>query len=274
MKSTQNRSRAKSVNHFFVALFALATLAAEIGGVLASEPTVVPSFTDVTVGTARETLSNDAPDWTNTHLLIVHQFAARQSLGVDIARVSRFGLRDETLTISAYTALAEKTTLFFEAMKSREHNFLARDSIQAQVQQSFDQGYGAALGVRQARYDTTKVTIGEITLEKYFANFRAAISIYPSHSSSAGNAASYRAAAAYYYGQRSNMQLSISRGTELERVSALAPITATDIRSINVYGRHAFAGDWAIAIDYALGRSTRADVTHHEFSVGVSLRFK
>jgi YaiO family outer membrane protein len=272
LKSTQNRSRAEIVNNFFVVLLGLATFNTEIGGVLASEATIEPSFTDITASTSRETLSNDAPNWTNTHLSIIHQFAARQSLGIDIARVSRFGLRDETLTISAYAPLANKTTLFFEAMKSREHSFLARDSIQAQLQQSFDQGYGAALGVRHARYDATKVTIGEITLEKYFADYRAAVSIYPSHSSSSGNAASYRAAGAYYYGQRSNVQLSISRGTELERSSALLPIVSTDIRSVNIYGRHAFDGGWAL--DYALGRATRANVTHHEFSAGASFRFK
>ncbi len=239
---------------------------------LASEAASNPSFTEITAGTARETLSNDAPDWSTTHLLIVHQFAARQSLAFDIARVSRFGLRDETLTISAYTPVSNKTTLFFEAMKSRAHNFLARDAIQAQLLQSFAQGYGAAVSVRHSRYDTTKVTVGEITLEKYFDNYRAAVSVYPSHSSAAGNAVSYRAAAAYYYGQRSNAQLSISRGTELERASAFAPIVSTDIRSINVYGRHALDGGWAF--DYTLGRTTRANVTHHEFSVGVSFRFR
>lgn len=249
-----------------------ALFATAIGGALANETTKQVSFTEIAAGTSREALSSDAPDWTNTHLSIMHQFSVRQSLGIDIARVSRFGLRDETLTISAYAPLANKTTLFFEAMKSRDHNFLARDSTQAQLQQGFDQGYGAALGVRHARYDTTKVTIGEITLEKYFGDYRAAVSIYPSHSSSAGNAVSYRAAGAYYYGQRSNVQLSISRGTELERVSALAPIASTDIRSVGAYGRHAFNGDWAI--DYALGRSTHAHVAHHEFSVGVSFRFK
>ena len=202
----------------------------------------------------------------------MHQFAPRQSLGVDIARVSRFGLSDETLTVSAYTPVANKTTLFFEAMKSRQHNFLARDSFQAQLLQSFAQGYGAAVGVRHARYDTSKVTIGEITLEKYFDAYRAAVSVYPSRSSSAGNAVSYRAAGAYYYGQRSNVQLSFSRGNELERAAALLPITSTDIRSINIYGRHAFDSGWAL--DYALGRTTRANITHHEFGAGVSFRFQ
>ena len=140
MKSIQNRPRKKTLTQFFLAAFGLAGFAAAPLNALANEASIEPSFTDVTAGTARETLSNEAPDWTTTHLSIVHQFAPRQSLGVDIARVSRFGLDDETLTVSAYTPVANKTTLFFEAMKSRQHNFLARDSFQAQLLQSFAQG--------------------------------------------------------------------------------------------------------------------------------------
>jgi YaiO family outer membrane protein len=231
-----------------------------------------PSFTEIAAGTSRETLSNDAPDWTTTHFSVVHQFAARQSLGVDIARVSRFGLSDETLTLSAYTPAGTKTTLFFEAIKSRNHNFLARDSVQAQLLQSFDAGVGAAIGVRHARYENSNVTIGEITLEKYFSDYRVAFSVLPSHSTSAGNATSYRFSLARYYGERSNMQIAAARGTELERANALLPIVATDVRSLSVYGRHAFDGAWAL--EYALGQSKRANVTHYEFSVGASFRFR
>jgi YaiO family outer membrane protein len=230
------------------------------------------SFTEIAAGTSRESLSNDAPDWTNTHLSITHQFAKRQSVSLDIARISRFGLSDETLTLSAYTPAGSKTTLFFEAMKSRDHNFLARDSLQAQLLQSFDEGFGTAVGVRHAWYENTNVTTGEITLEKYFFDYRAAISVLPSHSTTAGNATSYRALLARYYNERSNVQIAVSRGTELERANALLPIIATDVRSVALYGRHAFDSAWAF--DYALGQSKRANVTHHEFSVGASFRFK
>jgi YaiO family outer membrane protein len=230
------------------------------------------SFTEIAASTSRESLSNDAPDWTNTHLSITHQFAKRQSVSLELARISRFGLSDETLTLSAYTPAGSKTTLFFEAMKSRDHNFLARDSLQAQLLQSFDEGFGAAVGVRHARYENTNVTIGEITLEKYFSDYRAAISVLPSHSTTAGNATSYRASFARYYNERSNVQIAASGGTELERANALLPIIATDVRSLAVYGRHVFDNAWAF--DYALGQSKRANVTHHEFSVGASFRFK
>lgn len=229
-------------------------------------------FTEIVAGTSRETLSNDAPDWTTTHFSIVHQFAARQNLGVDIARVSRFGLRDETVTLSAYLPAGNKTTVFLEALKSRRHNFLARDSVQAQLLQSFDAGFGAAVGVRHARYENSNVTIGDVTIEKYFSDYRVAFSVLPSHSTSAGNATSYRLSFARYYGERSNLQIAAARGRELERANALLPIVATDVRSLTVYGRHAFDSTWAL--EYALGQSKRANVTHHEFSVGARFRFE
>jgi YaiO family outer membrane protein len=230
------------------------------------------SFTEIELGTNRETLSNDAPNWTSSFVSLSHQFAPRQNINLRAAQYSRFGARDDAFTLSAYLPAGEKTTFFLEGSVSRDHRFLARDSLQAQLLQSFANGWGGTLGVRHARYNTTDVTIGELTIEKYFADYRAALTYSPSHSSTAGNAASYRVAFAYYYGERSNVQLSLARGEELERANIALPIVATDVRAATIYGRHAIDSAWAI--NYAIGRTTRANVTHNEFSVGASFRFK
>jgi YaiO family outer membrane protein len=230
------------------------------------------SFTEIELGTNRETLSSDAPDWTSSFVSLSHQFTPRQNIILRAAQYSRFGARDDAFTLSAYLPAGDKTTFFLEGSASRDHRYLARDGLQAQLLQGFTDGWGGVLGVRHQRYDTSDVTIGEVTIEKYFADYRAAFTYSPSHSSTAGNAASFRAVIAYYYGDRSNVQLSVGRGEELERANLTLPIVVTDVRAATIYGRHAISSAWAI--NYAIGRTTRANVTHHEFSVGASFRFK
>jgi YaiO family outer membrane protein len=241
-------------------------------GVFANDAT----YTDISIGTDREMLSGDAADWTNSYIDVVHQFSARKSVALRLTTQQRFGLRDDAFALSAYLPVDSKTTVFIEAIKSRQHQFLVRDSLQVQVTRALDDGFGVALGVREARYGNSnngaRVTIGEITAERYFADYRVAFSLSPSHSTLAGNAMSYRFTFANYYGTRSNVQLVLAQGTELDRVSAAAPVISTKIRAATVYGRHALTGAWSL--DYAIGRSRRADVTHNQFNVGATFRFR
>jgi YaiO family outer membrane protein len=234
------------------------------------------TYTDISTGTGREMLSGDAADWTNSYIDVVHQFSARKSVALRLNTQQRFGLRDDAVALSAYLPVDGKTTLFFEAIKSPQHQFLVRDSLQAQVTRALDDGFGLALGVREARYGNSnngaRVTIGEITAERYFADYRVAFSLSPSHSTLAGNAMSYRFTCANYYGTRSNVQLVLAQGTELDRVSAAAPVISAKVRAATVYGRHALSEAWSL--DYAMGRSRRADVTHNQFNVGATLRFR
>jgi YaiO family outer membrane protein len=230
------------------------------------------AYTDIAVGTGRELLSGDAADWATSYVDIGHQFSPRKSLALRVATNERFGLRDHMFTLSTYLPVDSKTTAFVEVVKSPQHHFLVQDSVQIQFARAFDNGYGAAIGLREARYDTARVTIGEITAERYFSDYRVAFSLYPSHSSLAGNAMSYRLSVAAYYGARSNLQLALVQGTELDRLSAAAPVISARVRATTVYGRHALNEAWAL--DYAVGCSKRADVTHNQFNVGATFRFR
>lgn len=60
-----------------------------------------------------------------------------------------------------------------------------------------DGGWGTQLGVRQVHYAATDVTLGELTLERYVGNFRAAYSFGPLRSSTAGGAHGHRLQGGY-----------------------------------------------------------------------------
>jgi YaiO family outer membrane protein len=245
-------------------------------GALANDAT----YSSISIGSGRETLSGGAADWTNSYIDAAHQFSARKSVALRLSTQQRFGLRDDAIALSAYLPIDGKTTFFVEAINSPQHQFLVRNSLQVQLTRALGDGYGLVLGLREAHYasagngDTGKarVTIGEIAAERYFADYRAAFSLSPSRSTLAGNAMSYRFTLARYYGTRSNVQLVLAQGTELDRVRVSAPVISTKVRAATVYGRHEVTGAWSL--DYAIGRSRRADVTHNQFNVGATFRFK
>jgi len=56
-------------------------------------------------------------------------------------------------------------------------------------------------GLKHATYNATVVDIADLTVERYFSDFRAAFTVLPAHSSTAGNATSYRFQFGYYYGE-------------------------------------------------------------------------
>ena len=227
--------------------------------------------TQLAVRSARERLSNGTPDWRDSGLELLHEFEKRKVLLGSFVESSRFGLRDRTATLEGYYPLSERTTGYFMAATSDTHRVLAKDTAQAQLAYAFGQGWGVMGGLRRANYNTTTVDIADLTLERYFSNFRAALTVLPAHSSTAGNATSYRLQFGYYYGDEQRVQFMYSNGTEVDRPSAVDLVIATHVRASVIYGRHWITHAWAL--DYGVGRTAQGAVNRNAASVGLRYRF-
>ena len=230
-----------------------------------------PGRTQLAIRNARERLSNGTPDWRDSGLEVLHEFEKRKVLLGSVVESSRFGLRDRTATLEGYYPLSERTTGYFMAAASDTHRVLAKDTIQAQLAHAFGKGWGVMAGLRRADYNTTSVDIADLTLERYFSNFRAAFTVLPAHSSSAGNATSYRLQFGYYYGDEQRVQFMYANGTEVDRPSGADLVIATRVRSSVIYGRHWITNAWAL--DYGLGRAAQGTVNRNAASVGLRYRF-
>jgi len=232
---------------------------------------VSPGKTEIAFRSGRERLSNDTPDWTESVAEVVHEFEKRKLLVGSIGEVSRFGLRDQTATFEAYYPLSERVTGYVMAARSSTHRVLAKDTLQLQLAYTLGNGWGAIAGLRRANYNTTSVDVAELTLERYFSSFRAAASLVPAHSSTAGNASSYRLQFSYYYGDEDRVTLLFSNGTEVDRPTGIDLVIATRVRSSVVFGRHWLSKAWAI--DYSLGHTAQGAVDRDAASIGLRYRF-
>ena len=234
-------------------------------------PAQTLAYTEVAFAHMRETLSNNPNDWTDTQLELLHRFALRKLLIGRATSSERFGLHDNTLGLSGYYPLGERTTAYAELSSSDTHRVLPRDSVHLQLAQSLAQGWGAIAGLRHVSYDTTTVDIADLTLERYFSDYRVALTVYPSHSQIAGTATSYRLQLSRYYSEENNIQLALVRGTEVDKPTDVGAVLATDVRSIALFGRHWLTRSWGLG--YGIGHTVQGGSTRRSASIDLRYRF-
>lgn len=229
------------------------------------------AYTEIALAQVRETLSSDPNDWKDTQLELLHQFAPRKLLIGRATGSERYGLHDDTLGLSGYYPLGERTTAYAEATTSNTHRVLARDSVHLQLAQSLQQGWGLIGGLRRVSYDTTVVAIADLTVERYFSDYRVALTAYPSRSQTAGSAASYRLQFSRYYGEENNIQLMLVSGTEVDKPTGVDQVLATSVRSVALFGRHWLTREWSIG--YGIGYTEQGESTRRSASLGLRYRF-
>ena len=234
-------------------------------------PAQTLGHTDIVLAHTRETLSNNPNDWKDTQLELLRQFAPRKLLIGRATSSERFGLHDDTLGLSGYYPLGERTTVFAELTASNTHRVLPRDSLHLQLAQSLPQGWGLIAGLRQVTYDTTVVDIADLTLERYISDYRVAFTVYPSHSQIAGSATSYRLQLSRYYGDENNIQLMLVRGIEVDKPTGVDSVLATSVRGLALFGRHWLTRDWGLG--YGLGHTVQGESTRRSASVDLRYRF-
>ena len=248
-----------------ILLSALAT------GALAQPTDAGEGKTEIGVVYFHERLTQREEEWTEKQIGMLHRFADRTSLFGRMIEAERSGLRDRVLSLSAYYPIAARTTAFAEIAASDPHRFLPRDLAHVQLAQSFADGWGAMVGWKHLRYDTTDVDLADLTLEKYFSDYRAAFTVFPSYSSGAGNATSYRFQLGYYPDAENRLRLSLAKGIEVERPSEFNPVIATPLRSVVLDGRRWLSRDWGFT--WALGRTLQEAVTRNLAGLGLLYRF-
>lgn len=247
----------------------------------AGQPVAAPPFglraapklqhTEIGLSYARETLSNNPNPWTDTQLEALHVFERRKLLIGRATSSERFGLHDNTLSIAGYHPLGERITGYAEMGISDTHRVLPRDFVHLQLGYSLPEGWGVLGGLRHVTYNFTKVDIAELTAERYFGNYRAAVSIYPSHSSTAGSASSYRIQLSRYYGEENNIQVLYANGTEVDRITGVDSVVAASVRSVALFGRHWLTKEWAIA--YGAAHTVQGNGTRRAVNLALRYRF-
>ena len=235
------------------------------------EQTTQPLKRSLETGFGRETLSTGTPDWRDAYLQFNQQLEGRRSWLGRVTAASRFGIADTALLASGFTPLTDKTALNVEALVSPTNRVLARHTLHTQISHSLPAGWGVQAGWKRLAYNTASIDALDITVERYFGPFRAAWTISPSRSSTAGDAVGQRVQMGYFYGDTSSVQVLFAAGREVDKPSAAGAIVATDVRSTALFGHHALGPEWGLV--YGAGRTQQGTTSRESLNVGLRWRF-
>jgi len=229
-----------------------------------------------TVGEAQfnynyDSLSNGYGDWHSASLDFSYRFKKRRVLYGAFRKTERFGQRDNEGTLGFYQPLSRKWALLLEANASPTHRTLPKWSALVQVERGFKRGWNLQTGYRRTNFNTAKVNVGIIGVEKYFGNYRAAYTLSVANLEAVGTSASHRVQFNRYYGEQvSAIGFSGGFGRELESLGRRG-VLQTDVLSGGVSGRHWFTRRWGINYDFSLTRQGKFYVRR---SLNIGVRFK
>jgi YaiO family outer membrane protein len=126
---------------------------------------------------------------------------------------------------------------------------LPRGSAFAQVFKSLPQGWGLNLGYRRSEYTSNGVDMLVAGGERYWGDWRGAVTVYSGKPDGAPSAESYRFQLTRYYADRSYVGIGYTFGREVENVGPPLGILVSDVRDLTINGRHWLTRDWALAWD-------------------------
>jgi len=223
------------------------------------------------LGRTRETLSTNPYAWEDSYAQYVHPFAPRTVAIGRVTASSRFGLEDTTALAAGYLPFGEKTTLFIETTVSPTHRVLPLHTLHAQLNRALADGWGIQGGWKHLTYNNTAVDVLDFTVERYFGAFRAAWTITPSRSETAGSASAQRLQLSYYYGDGNAVQLLIASGREVDKPVAVDTVIATDVRTISLFGQHALNPAWVLV--YGMGYTEQGATVRKAVNAGLRFRY-
>lgn len=197
-------------------------------------------------GLSYEHLTNGNADWKSVYLEGAQTFEPRQTLYGALRDVERFDLRDTQFEAGYYHPFSSRLTGHVDGNASPQHNFLPRGSLLGELALQLDGGWVASGGYRYNEYVTTSTRIISATLERYFASYRAYLTLNNGRPKDTGSATASRVGLDYYYAnERSRVGASVTFGREVDNILPEGIVTS-DVRAFGVYGRHWFSKAWAV----------------------------
>lgn len=222
-----------------------------------------------------EDLDYSPDNWRRSRLALTGYYSDR-SFTVFAEDSEHFELDDKTFGISVVLPLFAKSWISTEATLSPSHRFTPEYSFYAQLGHSLDGGWGLLAGIRHRKYPDSTVNIIDATLEKYLGNFRFAYTLFASDSDTAGSATSHRLQAGYYFAEENSVQIAVTTGEEVEKITDSNRIIRTEFTDISLWGKFWLTQNFAL--EYGIGYTdlnlpVQGDTHRKHIQLGIDYRF-
>ncbi|HWU97548.1 MAG TPA: YaiO family outer membrane beta-barrel protein [Oxalicibacterium sp.] len=225
--------------------------------------------TTIGVRTARERLSNDSPDWTDSAVSIRRDLGVRHLVEATLVETERFDLSDTQINALYSFPVNAALTATLEGNTSPTHRVLAKNAFGGTLQYEFAPAWLLHGGGKSTRYDDVRVNQGVLMLEHYFSSYSWLVGWRPTRAFGT-TAHAVEARGAYYYGDKNSATILIAAGKEAASIGT--DVTLTSVRSLVLIGRHWLDKDWAF--NYSIGHTRQGDLYERNgIDIGVQYNF-
>ena len=223
----------------------------------------------ITAGGTHEGLDNDLPSWNHLFANVGRERNwGRYRFG--LARDSRFGESDLTFSVGGDVRLGPDWSAGLDMAVVDDPWFQPDLSVRAFAFRSLQNGWVANLLLQRREYATTAVNSIVPSVEKYISDFRFAYALGYSRLQGGGGSFNHTLTGNWYYGDRSNIGITISTGEESEAIGA-GQVLQTDVVGIGVNGQQALND--RTDLNWWLGSHEQGDFYRRSF-LGMAIAFR
>ena len=190
----------------------------------------------VSAGLSADSLSNGAPGWTRQFVRLDWQATASTGVFIQTSNASRFDRRDGSVSIGGRWQPGGPWHLQAGIGRTSSADFAAARSTDIGAGRPWANGWGTEFRLASRDYATAGVRAFSFVGEKYFGNYRAALTLVRSTLDIGDSALSQGVSLSWYSEQGRTLTVNLGAGREIEAIG-VATVLETPVRSITFSGR-------------------------------------
>jgi YaiO family outer membrane protein len=222
-----------------------------------------------TGGWEHQSLSNGAPDWNRQFVRLDWQPSDRASYFGEIARSSRFGRNDLSLSVGGDWQALPIWRLGGSMASVPSADFEASRAFSVNAGRTWQSSWGTQFQLRRREYADTAVSSYGVTTDKYFSDYRVAYGLNFSRLHGAGSSLGHSLTFGWYPSGQRSVAISLGAGEEIETVG-LNQLLRTNVSSVTLSGRQLLATRFTL--NWWLGTHRQGDFYRRTYA-GISARF-
>lgn len=201
--------------------------------------------TEIGLGGSYDQLTNDFGSWSSIDLEGVHAFSRHKKIVGGLRRTTRFSQSDTEFAIGSYYPLTSSLVGKIILRAASPGIVLAQQSLFLGAQQDLGEGWVIHGAYQKRQFGTASVDQFIVRGEYYFSKFRADFTFTQARLDTGDTALGQGASLSRYYGNRSNINVKLASGEEIEKITD-DRVARFDVFAAAFWARHWFSDTWGL----------------------------
>jgi len=184
-----------------------------------------------------ESLDNNTPDWKNYFIGISRSLDVKQRVGVSAARIERFGLVDNQMTINAMLGINDYLHASSSYSMSQESEFIPQWMLDSSLGFNISREFSIMPRIKYSEYTSLNTLMLSAGIDKYFSNMEVVYAAFTTYTDFKTPVSSHEFKFYYHYGDGKFVSIAANVGKELLVTTAIDPIYQ-DVYGFRLSGKH------------------------------------